>query len=153
MIGVLREEAEPGAVERPQPTLGDLPALVEECRRAGLRVRARYRVPDLAAVPAAAGRAAYRVVQEGLTNVRKHAPGAVADVLVDGSPADGLTVEVGNPLSVGGEAPPLPGSGTGLVGLLERVSLAGGTLEHGWTPEGGFRLCARLPWPTPAGVA
>ncbi|MGY2077491.1 sensor histidine kinase [Blastococcus sp. SYSU DS0828] len=62
VIGVLRESAEPGAVERPQPTLGDLPALLEECRQAGLRVRARYRLPDPASVPASAGRAAYRVV-------------------------------------------------------------------------------------------
>ncbi|MGY2066315.1 response regulator [Blastococcus sp. SYSU DS0619] len=143
VIGVLRESAEPGAVERPQPTLRELPVLVEECRRAGLRVRARYRVPELGGVPAATGRAAYRVVQEALTNVRKHAPGTVADVLVEGTAGTGLTVEVRNPLAVAGPAPPaLPGSGTGLIGLLERISLAGGTLEHGWTPEGEFRLRA-----------
>jgi signal transduction histidine kinase len=154
VIGVLRTAQEPGAVEPPQPTLVDLPALVAECRQAGLRVRARYQVADLAQVPASAGRAAYRVVQEALTNVRKHAPGTVADVLVDGAPATGLTVEVRNPMRVGGEQPSaLPGSGTGLVGLLERVSLAGGSLEHGWTADGHFRLRARLPWPAPGGAA
>jgi signal transduction histidine kinase len=154
VIGVLRAAAEPGAVERPQPTLGDLPALVEEVRRAGLRVRARYAVPDLASVPASTGRAAYRVVQEALTNVRKHAPGSVADVVVDGATGSGLVVDVRNPLPAGAEVTGgLPGSGTGLVGLLERVSLAGGTLEHGWTDGGVFRLRARLPWPAPAGPA
>ncbi|TYP89155.1 sensor histidine kinase [Blastococcus xanthinilyticus] len=154
VIGVLRESGAPGAVEPPQPALGDLPALVEECRQAGLRIRVGYRVPELATVPPSAGRAAYRVVQEALTNVRKHAPGTVADVLVAGGAGTGLTVEVRNPPPVGDEAPGhLPGSGTGLVGLLERVSLAGGTLEHGWTPEGEFRLRAVLPWPAPVAVA
>lgn len=154
VIGVLRTAREPGAVEPPQPTLVDLPALVEESRQAGLRVRARYQVADLAEVPASAGRAAYRVVQEALTNVRKHSPGTVADVLVDGAAATGLTVEVRNPLRVGGSQPSsVPGSGTGLVGLLERVSLAGGSLEHGWTPDGEFRLRARLPWPAAGGAA
>ena len=151
VIGVLRNSAEAGAVERPQPTLGDLPALVEESRQAGVRVRATYAVPDVATVPASTGRAAYRVVQEALTNVRKHAPGTVADVLVAGDRAAGLTVEVRNPLRVSAEAAaPLPGSGTGLIGLLERVSLAGGTLEHGWTADGEFRLRASLPWAAPA---
>jgi signal transduction histidine kinase len=146
VIGVLRTVAEPGAVERPQPTLRDLPALLEEVRAAGLRVRARYALPDLGTVPASTGRAAYRVVQEALTNVRKHASGTVADVLVEGAPGAGLTLEVRNPVAVGAEPhPPLPGSGTGLVGLLERVGLAGGTLEHGWTAN-GFRLRAWLPW-------
>ena len=96
------------------------------------------------------GRTAYRVVQEGLTNVRKHAAGTVATVEVSGGPDAGLTVEVGNPPPVGDQAAPLPSAGTGLVGLLERVSLAGGSLEHGWTASGGFRLQAWLPWPAGA---
>jgi len=150
VIGVLRDgDGDPAT--RPQPTLADLPALVEECRVAGVRVRADYRVPQLASAPPAIGRHAYRIVQEGLTNVRKHAPGTVASIRVDGGPGVGLTVEVSNPASAGSEhALPLPGAGTGLVGLLERVSLAGGQLEHGWTPDGEFRLRARLPWAAPA---
>jgi signal transduction histidine kinase len=57
-------------------------------------------------------------------------------------------VEVRNPRPAGGEhAVPLPGAGTGLVGLRERVDLGGGSLEHGWTADGDFRLCATLPWP------
>ncbi len=148
VIGVLRDTPEGAVPDRPQPTLGDLPALVEECRQAGLRVQAEYRVPDLTTAPAVPGRTAYRVVQEALTNVRKHAPGAVAAVRVTGAPGQGLTVEVRNPALVGDRPQAaLPSSGTGLIGLLERVTLAGGELDSGWTAEGGFRLCARLPWP------
>jgi signal transduction histidine kinase len=150
VIGVLRD-SDGAASTRPQPTLGDVPALVEEVRGAGVRVREEYRVADLDAAPALAGRTAYRVVQEGLTNVRKHAPGATSTVMVAGGPAGGLTVEVGNPPRVGTRLhPALPNSGTGLVGLGERVSLAGGRLEHGWTPDGDFRLHAWLPWPAGA---
>ena len=148
VIGVLREGPDGTSSTRPQPTLGDLPALVEECRRAGVRIRAEYRVTDLAAAPAATARNAYRVVQEGLTNVRKHAPGTVACVRVTGGPGQGLTVEISNPTPAGGDHPAaLPGGGTGLIGLLERVSLGGGDLAHGWTPDGDFRLRATLPWP------
>ena len=147
VIGVLRD-GDGDRATRPQPTLSDLPALVEECRQAGVRVRAEYRVPELSSAPAATGRNAYRIVQEGLTNVRKHAPGTVADVRVEGGPGTGLTIEVRNPPPAGGEhAVPLPSAGTGLIGLLERVSLSGGHLEHGWTTDGEFRLLATLPWP------
>ena len=151
VIGVLRDA--PGGVPatRPQPTLADLSALVDEVRDAGVRVCQDYRVADLGAAPAVAGRTAYRVVQEGLTNVRKHAPGATASVAVSGGPDDGLTVEIGNPPPVGARLhAPLPSGGTGLVGLSERVTLAGGHLEHGWTPDGRFRLSAWLPWPAAA---
>ena len=148
VIGVLREGPDGTAATRPQPSLSDLPALVEEGRQAGVRVRAEYRVPDLASAPPATGRNAYRVVQEALTNVRKHAPGTVASLRVEGGPGTGLTIEVRNPPPAGGEhAVPLPSAGTGLVGLLERISLGGGHLEHGWTTDGEFRLLATLPWP------
>jgi signal transduction histidine kinase len=148
VIGVLREGPDGTASTRPLPTLGDVPVLVEESRRAGVRVRAEYRVPELGSAPPATGRNAYRVVQEGLTNVRKHAPGTVATVRVEGGPGTGLSVEVRNPMPMGAEhAVPLPGAGTGLVGLLERISLGGGHLEHGWTTDGDFRLRATLPWP------
>ena len=147
VIGVLRDTSDGGTGTRPQPTLGDLPALVEECRAAGLRVHEEYRLPALDPAPSVTGRTAYRVVQEGLTNVRKHAPGAVATVVVEGSPGAELVVEVRNPPALGEQHPPLPSAGTGLIGLRERVDLAGGSLEHGWTPDGRFRLWARLPWP------
>ncbi|WP_088977674.1 sensor histidine kinase [Micromonospora coxensis] len=151
VIGVLRAEsgaAETATPERPQPTLGDLPALVAESRAAGVRVGVVDAVADAAAVPAAVGRSAYRIVQEGLTNARKHAPGALVSVQLAGRPGDGLAVEIRNPWPVGEPpAPAIPGTGTGLVGVAERVSLAGGRLEHGRDATGDFRLAAWLPWP------
>ncbi len=154
VIGVLRDAPDDPSTTRPQPTLADLPALLDESRAAGLRIRAEHGVPDGAEVPPALGRNAYRVVQEALTNVRKHAPGTVATVRVGGAPGEGLTIELRNPPSAGDEhATPLPSAGTGLVGLGERVGLAGGRLEHGWTDDGDFRLSAWLPWPAAPAAA
>lgn len=154
VIGVLRDTGDGTLSDRPQPTLGDLAGLVEQSRAAGLRVRLDYRVPDVAAVPAVTGRTVYRVVQEALTNVRKHAGGTVTCVRVTADPGTGIEVEVTNPAPLGADlGAPLPGSGTGLIGLVERVGLAGGSLEHGWTTEGEFRLRAWLPWPPPQAEA
>jgi signal transduction histidine kinase len=147
VIGVLREGSDGEPPERPQPTLADLPALIEESREAGVHVRYDWRLPDAAAVPDGAGRNAYRIVQEGLTNARKHAHGAAVDVSVAGAEGEGLTIEVRNRLPVGVAAAAIPGAGTGIVGLAERASLAGGRLEHGRTASGDWRLWAWLPWP------
>ena len=146
VIGVLRDDANDGAPERPQPSLTDLPALIDESRRAGMAVRWENRIRDVTMVPANIGRSAYRTVQEGLTNARKHAPGAAVQVMVDGSAGRGLTVEVRNPLVKA--APDIPGAGAGLIGLTERATLAGGRLEHGRTGQGDFRIHAWLPWPS-----
>ncbi|GGX30750.1 two-component sensor histidine kinase [Streptomyces lomondensis] len=145
IIGVLRA-GEPDDTGRPQPTLAGLDTLVAESREAGMKVSLDHRVGDSAAVPASVGRTAYRITQEGLTNARKHAPGTEVTVCVTGAPGDGLTVSVRNPPPEG-EVPPVPGSGQGLIGLTERATLAGGRLEHGPTPEGGFEVRAWLPWP------
>jgi signal transduction histidine kinase len=148
VIGVLREEPGERAPERPQPTLGDLPALIDESREAGVRVGYTWRLAPEAVVPDALGRNAYRIVQEGLTNARKHARGSAVEVSVDGEPGAGLTIEVRNRLPVGAYAAAgIPGTGTGIVGLAERASLAGGRLEHGRTDAGDYRLWAWLPWP------
>ncbi|MFU8870348.1 sensor histidine kinase [Micromonospora sp. SL4-19] len=150
VIGVLRAEggaAETATPERPQPALSDLPTLVAESRAAGVRVSVVDEVADAAAVPVAVGRSAYRIVQEGLTNARKHAPGAVVTVRLAGGPGDGLAVGIHNPWPVGTPGSPIPGTGTGLVGVAERVSLAGGRLEHGRDAHGDFQLTAWLPWP------
>jgi len=148
VIGVLRDDPAEDAPDRPQPTLADLPGLVDESRAAGMRVRLDRQVDDLGAVPVAVGRNAYRIVQEGLTNARKHAYGSTVDVIVAGAAGDGLSVEVRNPWPVGVPAgPEIPGTGTGIVGLTERATLAGGRLEHGRTASGDFRLWAWLPWP------
>ncbi|MER7499985.1 histidine kinase [Nonomuraea pusilla] len=176
VIGVLRhtgsaDEAgdEDGTVpDRPQPTLADVPALVEECRQAGMDVRLDLDVPPAApggpgvevapaapdglgvevrpAAPEGLGRNAYRIVQEALTNARKHAQGAPVAVTVSGAPGTGLSVEVRNPLAVR-QGARVPGAGAGLIGLTERAELAGGSLGHGPTAEGDFLVRAWLPWP------
>ncbi|MFA9270071.1 MAG: sensor histidine kinase [Baekduiaceae bacterium] len=145
-LGVLRaSDATGGVPEAPQPTLADLPRLVEDSRSAGERVSLELDVPPDAWPPETVGRDAYRIVQEGLTNVHKHARGAATTVLVRGAPGDGLALEVRNRLPVGQVAPTLPGAGTGLVGLRERVTLAGGEITHG--PDGDdFVVRARLRW-------
>jgi signal transduction histidine kinase len=154
VIGVLRadrgdDDRADGAPERPQPTLVDLPVLIEESRKAGSRVVLECEVADLGAVPEAVGRTAFRIVQEGLTNARKHADAAAVSVAVRGAAADGLTVEVRNPWPAGvARTTPIPGAGMGIIGLAERTALTGGRLEHGRTPAGEFRLWAWLPWPT-----
>ncbi len=144
VIGVLREDGGETLTAPPQPTLDDLPDLVEESRAAGMRVSARIDLGDAVLAPGV-GRTAYRIAQEGLTNARKHASGAPVTVTVRAS--DGtLEVEVRSlaPVAAGVGAA-LPGAGTGLIGLAERVSLAGGTLEHGPDPDGAFVLRARFP--------
>jgi signal transduction histidine kinase len=144
IIGVLRA-GEPDDTGRPQPTLAALDTLVAESREAGMKVTLDHRVEDPAAVPSSVGRTAYRIAQEGLTNARKHAPGTDVTVTVTGAPGTGLDVLVHNPPPEG-EVPPVPGSGQGLIGLTERATLAGGRLEHGPTPQGGFEVRAWLPW-------
>jgi signal transduction histidine kinase len=134
VIGVLRE----GPDElRPAPGLADLSALVEQERAAGSAVT--LQVADVV-VPPALGLAVYRTCQEGLTNARRHAPGAAVDVrvVVD----DGLRVRVSN--GPGGRGLG-PGTGTGLVGLTERIGLLGGTVEAVPRPD-GFSLDAWIPW-------
>jgi signal transduction histidine kinase len=150
VIGVLREGPPGSGPEPPQPTLAEIPALVEESRLAGMRVRWHIDVPGDALLPATLGRAAYRIVQEGLTNARKHAPAAAVAVTITAEAGTALVVEVVSRQAIGvaaGGALALPGAGTGLVGLAERVALAGGELEHGADGAGDFVLRARLPWP------
>ncbi|MFI6421754.1 sensor histidine kinase [Streptomyces sp. NPDC050842] len=151
IIGVLRAPGEngDGGGDRPQPTLATLDALVAESRDAGADVVLELDV-DIAesapTVPASTGRTAYRIAQEGLTNARKHAPGTKVTVTVSGRPGEGLDVTVRNPAPAG-PVPHVPGSGQGLIGLTERATLAGGRMEHGPDPDGGFALHAWLPWP------
>ncbi|WP_433832505.1 sensor histidine kinase [Actinoplanes sp. CA-015351] len=128
---------------RPQPVLADLPRLVEESRDAGAEVLLRQEVDQPGEAPPAVARTAYRVIQEGLTNARKHAAGERVTVVLRGGPGRGLEILVSNPL---GTEPPGWSGGAGLVGLTERVGLAGGQLDH-QEVGGEFRLQASIPWP------
>jgi signal transduction histidine kinase len=152
VIGVLRDDpGGNGSIEvpnAPQPTLRDIHRLVDDGKRAGANVTLTMAVDDVEAAPGALGRAAYRIVQEALTNVNKHARGTETTVRVAGGVGKGLRVTVRNRLPVGGRRDPaLPGSGRGLVGLAERVTLVGGTLSHGPTLDGAFMVDAKLEWP------
>lgn len=141
VLGVLRTtDEQDDARLAPQPGIDDIPKAVASSQAAGLAVALRMEAPD---VPATIGRTAYRVVQEGLTNVHKHARGSAAAVLVS-TDEGGLCVEVINEPSVVA-GPLLPGAGAGLLGLGERVHLAGGTFSAGPTGDGGWQLRAWLP--------
>ncbi len=130
---------------RPQPGLADLTALVDRSRSAGTAVELTVELPSRTA-PASVQLAAYRLVQEGLTNVRRHASGASVQVRVDGD-ADAITVAV---LDSGGRpGGPTAGDGLGLVGMRERVRMLGGELRTGPVAGGGFAISARLPLDAP----
>lgn len=141
VIALLRDD-HADDLARPVPALADLPDLVEESRAIGTHVELKDDV-RLSAVPGTTARTAYRVVQEALTNARKHAPGQPVLVKLNGTPGETLRIAVTNPL---GAPTTIPGTGTGLVGLTERVRLAGGHLDH-WATATEFRISASLPWP------
>jgi signal transduction histidine kinase len=149
MLSVLRAPDEAAVLE--QPGLARVPEVVESVRVAGWDVVVRDEIgtdAEAPGIPIGIGIVAYRVVQEGLTNVVKHGTTRRAHVLMrrDG---DVLEVVVTNPLDrlpEPAEAPPT--SGFGLIGLRERVDAVCGELDSGLAP-GGFRLAARLPLPAP----
>jgi signal transduction histidine kinase len=148
VIGVLREEqGQEPILAAPQPTLADIPRLVEETRGAGAKIDFEMRVDHPNTAPSALGRDAYRIVQEALTNLGKHARGTAGRVRVTGAADSGLHVNVRNRLPIHASTQPaLPGAGAGLLGLQERVTLAGGTLVHGPDGSGDFVVDAELPW-------
>jgi signal transduction histidine kinase len=148
VVGLLREA--PGdewSLAAPQPTLSDIGRLVDETRLAGADIDFEMHVDHAQAIPGALGRDAYRIVQESLTNIGKHASGMATEVRVTGAPGAGLHVSVRNRQPVHAQAgPALPGSGAGLLGLQERVDLAGGTLMHGPDGTGDFVVNAEFQW-------
>ncbi|MFI0711854.1 sensor histidine kinase [Streptomyces inhibens] len=168
MVGVLRADGGEAAEARglaPQPDLEELPRLIE---MSALDVTYERGVVAGASGAKTVERAAFRTVQEALTNVRKHAPGARVRVRVDpvdtaggecaartgpadgadaGRAAQGLRVEIRNgPPDATATAPALPGGGHGLVGLRERAQSLGGTLEARHTSDGGFVVRAEFPY-------
>jgi signal transduction histidine kinase len=139
MLGLLRAEEAPTA---PQPRLGDLVTLLGEARAAGTRVVAQLPEP-LPAVSDGVALTTYRIAQEALTNVRKHAgPEATATVALRVE-IGAIVVEVAD--DGRGAATHDDGRGLGLAGMRERVAAHGGTLATGPAAGGGFTVCARIP--------
>ncbi|GGA64038.1 hypothetical protein GCM10011490_13360 [Pseudoclavibacter endophyticus] len=151
LLSVLRDEGE--QLDAPQPGLGDLPALFEATRAAGVHVNVS--VPDsLPQPPAAVQLALFRVTQESLSNVARHAGGAGAQVRLE-AVGDTLVLSVRNDPPPGRSDPgpaPAPGAtiiaggGYGIRGMIERMTSVGGTLEHGPTADGGYAVLARAPF-------
>jgi signal transduction histidine kinase len=139
LLGAMRDEGDDVELG-PQPGLGELEPLVEEVGRAGVPVHVHVD-GDPFALPRAIELSAYRVVQEGLTNVLKHAGASRADVTLRYSPEE-LTIEVRDDGDGRGAA---DGLGHGLVGVRERVKIYGGEMSAAAAPEGGFVLSTRFP--------
>ena len=131
-----------GAPRRPQPRLSDLPGLIETMRASGLPVELTQ-TGRRDGVPAAIDLAGYRIVQESLTNVLRHAGQARARVSLDYQPR-AIEIEVTDDGSARPGVPPQPG-GHGIAGMRERSAAVGGTFEAGAMAAGGFRVRVRLP--------
>ena len=150
-IGLLREPGEPAAPIEPTVGLAGLDELVASFARSGLRVD-RDVEGAVRTLPPIADLTAYRVVQESLTNVRKHADGAAARLRLSYDPAR-LRILVeddgpgGGPDGNGHNSNGHGGGGHGIAGMRERVAAVGGSLEAGPRPGGGFRVSAVLPLP------
>lgn len=155
LLGLLRTDE--ATAYAPVPTLSDVPALVEQSRRAGLPVTFTGITGTMArTLPQGAELAAYRTVQEALTNALKHSPGAATTVTIHWG-EEGLHLRVQNgPVSAVSPASPsavnqrasgpVPGSGNGLRGMSERIALYHGTLTYGMQPDGGWLVEAALPY-------
>ncbi|WP_435298859.1 sensor histidine kinase [Timonella sp. A28] len=151
ILGVLRDPSSVvnEAPDAPQPTLADLDSLIRDARLAGTRVNVhveRNTVEQLPHLVQATSRNAYRVLQECLTNVRKHAPHALTDILIERTSPETFIIEVSNPVRpLAFKEETVPGSGLGLVGMAERVRSSGGTLSSGIV-NNRFVVHASLPW-------
>jgi signal transduction histidine kinase len=145
LLGVLRQDGEPQASLAPAPGLANLEGLLAEVAEAGLAVRLRVEGAPVQ-LPAGVDLSAYRIVQEALTNVVKHAGPAHAQVTIryrDQEVAVEVTDDGRGVAAVAGDGG--KGTGHGLIGMAERVAAFGGDLEVGPCPGGGFRVAARLP--------
>jgi signal transduction histidine kinase len=141
LLNVLRDPGEEAGLA-PQPGIGELDALAASVRAAGLPVNLVID-GDLAALPAVVDVSVYRIVQEALTNVLKHAGPARADATI-GYAAGAVTIQVTDN-GIGQLGDRFPGGGHGLAGMRERAAVFGGDLTAGPRPGGGFAVCARLP--------
>lgn len=141
LLGVLRTEEQTPELA-PQQNIDDIPALLDSVRRAGVQVGLAVTGSTASAGPSVQI-AAYRIVQEALSNAVRHAPGAPLAVSLDGRP-DAVSIRVSNGAPTR-PATPAPGAGHGVRGIRERVALLGGAVTVGPTPEGGWTVSAELP--------
>lgn len=140
LLAMLREPTP----SHPDLPLTELPRVVEESFGAGQLLSSSIFIEDAAGAGPALARAVYRIVQELLTNARKHAPGQRVLLDVRGGPATGVVIDVRNQLAPGSTT---RGAGRGLTGIAERAELLGGTLRHGLDDGGAaFRVRVELPW-------
>jgi signal transduction histidine kinase len=144
LLGILRADADDGAERAPQPGLGRLDELLDGAREAGTSVRLAVH-GDVAALPPGVDLTAYRIVQEALTNSRRHAPGAAVEVELRFAP-EALRVLVRDDGPGPAEHGPTHPDGLGILGMHERIAMVGGTLRVGAGASGsGFAVEARLP--------
>ncbi|WP_343235298.1 histidine kinase [Streptomyces sp. SID10853] len=151
VLGVLRADdtSADGLRQAPQPTLDQLDALLGRVRKAGLTVTART-TGGPCPLPPGVGLTAFRIVQEALSNVLRHAPGAEVQVEI-GYRSSAVHVRVTNTAPAGPPAPaPAPGAGHGLLGMRERAAMLGGDFADGPTPGGGYEVAAVLPLEGPS---
>jgi signal transduction histidine kinase len=149
-VGLLRQPDDTSALTDPAPGLSQVPTLLRAFRRAGLEV-SMHEDGTARPLPPAVDLTAYRVIQEALTNVTKHAPVGSAQVRLAWN-RDHVTITVtddGKSSATPPERPP----GYGLIGMRERATAVGGTLTAGARPQGGFLVSAHLPLPSAKNTA
>ncbi|MET7528080.1 sensor histidine kinase, partial [Streptomyces sp900116325] len=144
VLRVLRTPTVDAYAEPPQPTLGDIDRLIEEARAASATVKTHQALEDVTTMDPAVGRAAYRILQETLTNHRKHAPDSPLHLSLTGGAREGLTIRARNPIQRQHSVPPGTG-GHGLIGIDERAELAGGDTRRVHTAT-EFSVEVWLPW-------
>jgi signal transduction histidine kinase len=150
LLGVLRQGDAPVASLEPNPGMAELGRLADQIRSAGVEVELKVE-GEPGDLPPGVDLSAFRIAQEGLTNVLKHG-GGVARVLVRYSPG-AVAVEIADDGRAGvAEEAPAEGTGHGLIGMRERVAVFGGELTAGPVPDGGYRMAARLPYAAAAGA-
>jgi len=143
VLHVLRAPSTGDPIEQPQPTYADLTALIEGATCDGMRID--FDDTLTSPPPPEVGRTIYRIVQEGITNARKHAPGARLRIVLSSDEADSVRLTLSNP--IGFAHGDTPGSGLGLIGIAERIEVAGGRFTRD-VADGEFTISAWLPCPT-----
>lgn len=142
VLGVLKDTDSPDPAHAPLPSMDDIEDLVREACDAGMNVHLRQDLAGTPPVPERIGRTVYRVLQEGIANAHRHAPGARLDIILTGCPESGIELVLENRLGFGRTPTE---EGLGLVGVSERVALVGGHIDH-TVHNGAFRLSGWVPW-------